>query len=224
MKIKDYTPENRPVERMIEKGSDTLSDAELLAIILKTGTKNKNVLELANQVLSKFPINSIDNLEISELTEINGIGKVKASQIKAIYELHKRLSGRKNILKEDIKVYAPSQIYEYLKEDIGNKLQENLVAIFLKGNNIISKKIITIGTDSQTLISHKNIISLALRERAQALIIAHNHPSGEAYPSREDISETQKLSRISKELDICFLDHLIVTKEGYFSFKEKGMM
>jgi len=224
MKIKDYTPENRPVERMIEKGSDTLSDAELLAIILKTGTKNKNVLELANQVLSKFPINSIDNLEISELTEINGIGKVKASQIKAIYELHKRLSGRKNILKEDIKVYAPSQIYEYLKEDIGNKLQENLVAIFLKGNNIISKKIITIGTDSQTLISHKNIISLALRERAQALIIAHNHPSGEAYPSREDISETQKLSRISKELDICFLDNLIVTKEGYFSFKEKGMM
>ena len=224
MKIKDYTPENRPIERMIAKGSNNLSDAELLAIILKTGTKNQNVLELANQVLSKFPINSIDNLEINELTEINGIGKVKASQIKAVYELHKRLATKGSILKEEIKVYAPSQVYSYLKEEIGNQLQENLIAIFLRGNNIVSKKTITIGTDNQTLISHKNIISLALRQRAQAIIIAHNHPSGEAYPSREDISETQKLSKISKELDICFLDHLIVTREGYFSFKEKGMM
>ncbi len=224
MKIKDFTPENRPMERMIEKGGDNLSDAELLAIILKTGTKNQNVLELSNLVLSRFPMNSIDNLEINELTEINGIGKVKASQIKAIYELHKRLSGKQHLLKEELKVYAPSQVYSYLKEEIGNKFQENLVALFLRGNNIISKKIITIGTDNQTLISHKSIISYALRERAQALIIAHNHPSGEAYPSREDITETQKLAKISKELDICFLDHLIVTRDGYFSFKEKGMM
>jgi len=224
MKIKDFTPENRPIERMIEKGGDNLSDAELLAIILKTGTKNQNVLELSNIVLSKFPMNSIDNLEINELTEIKGIGKIKASQIKAVYELHKRLSERKNILKEELKVYAPSQVYSYLKEEIANKFQENLVALFLRGNNIISKKIITIGTDNQTLISHKSIISYALKERAQALIIAHNHPSGEAYPSREDITETQKLSKISKELDICFLDHLIVTRDGYFSFKEKGMI
>jgi len=224
MKIKDFNPENRPIERMIEKGSNNLSDAELLAIILKTGTKNQNVLELSNLVLSKFPMNTIDNLEINELTEINGIGKIKASQIKAVYELHKRLSSKRSLLKEDLKVYAPSQVYAFLKEDIGNKLQENLIALFLRGNNIISKKTITIGTDNQTLISHKSIISYALRERAQALIIAHNHPSGEAYPSREDIAETQKLSKISKELDICFLDHLIVTRDGYFSFKEKGMM
>ncbi|MEI8364274.1 MAG: DNA repair protein RadC [archaeon] len=224
MKIKDFNPENRPMERMIEKGGDNLSDAELLAIILKTGTKNQNVLELANLVLSKFPMNSIDNLEINELTEINGIGKVKASQIKAVYELHKRLCGKQNLLKEELKVYAPSQVYAFLKEEIGNKFQENLVALFLRGNNIISKKIITIGTDNQTLISHKSIISYALKERAQALIIAHNHPSGEAYPSREDITETQKLSKISKELDICFLDHLIITRDAYFSFKEKGMM
>jgi len=224
MKIKDFTPENRPMERMIEKGGDNLSDAELLAIILKTGTKNQNVLELANLVLSKFPMSTIDNLEINELTEINGIGKVKASQIKAVYELHKRLSGKQNLLKEELKVYAPSQVYAFLKEEIGNKFQENLVALFLRGNNIISRKTITIGTDNQTLISHKSIISYALKERAQALIIAHNHPSGEAYPSREDITETQKLSKISKELDICFLDHLIVTRDSYFSFKEKGMM
>jgi len=222
MKIKDFTPENRPMERMIEKGADNLSDAELLAIVLKTGTKERNVLELSNFVLSKFPLKSIDNLEISELTEINGIGKVKAAQIKAIYELHKRFT--KNILKEDLKVYNPAQIYSILREEIGNKTQENLMAILFRGNNIISKKVITIGTDNQTLISHKNIISYAIRENAQGLIIAHNHPSGEAYPSREDISETQKLAKIAKELDICFLDHLIVTSEGYFSFKEKEMM
>jgi DNA repair protein RadC len=222
MKLKDIAPENRPLERLTQKGPGSLSNSELLALILKTGTKNHNILEISNQILSKYSFSDLENTSITELSSIKGIGIVKASQIKAIIELYKRIS-IKNI-KEDLKVYSPKTAYDILKHDIENQDREILIALYLKGNQVVSKKIITIGTNNQTLISEKEIIRQAIKENAQGIIISHNHPSGEAYPSKEDKIATEKLKDICKKLDFTFIDHLIITKEKYFSFKENNLI
>lgn len=222
MRLKDIAPENRPLERLSREGERSLSNAELLALILKTGTKENNILDISNHILSKYTFQELENVTIKELLRIKGIGIVKASQIKAIIELYKRISIKNINLSE--KIYSPKTAYEILRHDIENKEKEHLIALFLKGNQVISKKIITIGTDNQTLISEKEIIREALRENAQGIIIAHNHPSGECYPSREDRLATNRLKEISKSLDINFLDHLIITSEKYYSFKENNLL
>lgn len=222
MRLKDIAPENRPLERLSRDGEKSLSNSELLALILKTGTKEYNILDISNQILSKYTFQELENVSIKELLEIKGIGIVKASQIKAIIELYKRISV-KNI-KDTEKVYSPKTAYEILRHDIENKEKEILVALFLKGNKVISKKIITIGTDNQTLISEKELIREALKENTQGIIIAHNHPSGECYPSREDKMATSRIKEIAKLMDINFLDHLIITNEKYFSFKENNLL
>lgn len=220
MRLKDILPENRPLERLKALGTNSLSNTELLAIILKTGTRNTNILEVSNQVLSRYSFKDLENTSITELTKIKGIGEVKASQIKAIIELYKRISIKS--IKENQKVYSPKTAYEILRHDIENLEKEVLIALFLKGNEIVSKKIITIGTDNQTLISEKEIIRQAIKENAQGIIIAHNHPSGECYPSREDKIATTRLKEACKNLDFTLLDHLIITSKEYYSFKENN--
>lgn len=222
MRLKDIAPENRPLERLSREGEKSLSNAELLALILKTGTKENNILDISNYILSKYTFQDLENITIKELLKIKGIGIVKASQIKAIIELYKRIAIKNINLNE--KIYSPKTAYEILRHDIENKEKEYLIALFLKGNQVISKKIITIGTDNQTLISEKEIIREALRENAQGIIIAHNHPSGECYPSREDRLATNRLRDIAKSLDVNFLDHLIITSEKYYSFKENNLL
>ncbi|NCP72289.1 JAB domain-containing protein [archaeon] len=222
MRLKDIAPENRPLERLSRDGEKSLSNSELLAIILKTGTKEYNVLDISNQILSRYTFQDLENISINQLLKIKGIGIVKASQIKAIIELYKRIS-IKNI-KTSEKIYSPKTAYEILRHDIENKEQEHLITLFLKGNEVISKKIITIGTDNQTLVSEKEILKEALKENAQAIIIAHNHPSGECYPSREDKIATTKIKEACKLLEITFLDHLIITNQKYFSFKENNLI
>jgi len=222
MKLKDIAPENRPLERLSRIGEKSLSNSELLAIILKTGTKEYNILDISNQILSKYSFKDLENVSINELRKIKGIGIVKASQIKAVIELYKRIS-IKNI-KQNEKIYSPKTAYEVLRHDIENKEKEYLIALFLKGNEIISKKIITIGTDNQTLFSEKELLKEAIKENAQGIIIAHNHPSGECYPSREDKIATQRLKEACKLLDVSLLDHLVITTEKYFSFKENNLI
>ena len=221
MKLKDISPENRPLERLLNKGPESLSKAELLAIILKTGTREKNVIDLSNYILSNFSYSSLQKSSVNELKLIKGIGNSKAAQIKAIFELNKRFQSHKINYKE---IYNPKQIYEYIKYDLKYKTQEHLLAIYLRKNKIISKKLINIGTSDQTLISHKEIISGAIRENAQGIIIAHNHPSGDPNPSREDILATKKLQKIARDLEMSLLDHIIISKNNYFSFKEKGII
>lgn len=222
MKLKDISPENRPLERLLKYGVNTLSNTELLALILKTGTKDNNILDISNKILSRYSFKDLENTTITELKEIKGIGKVKASQIKSIIELYKRISEDKN--KDFPKIYSPKTAYEILRYDIENQEKEILIALYLKGNQLISKKIITIGTDNQTLISEKEIIRQAIKENSQGIIIAHNHPSGECHPSREDRLATNKLKEVCKNLDFTFIDHLIITKTEYFSFKENNML
>lgn len=221
MKLKDISPNNRPIERLVLYGERNLSTAELFAIILKTGTRNKNIVDLSNELLSEFTINNLANSTISELKSLKGIGVVKAAQIKAIFEIHKRINDFKI---EKKKLFKVDQVYDLIKEDLKNKEQENLLTVFLKNNNFISKKIITIGTSNETLISQKDIIRYAIKENANAIIIAHNHPSGNRLPSQQDKLETNKLIKIANQLNISVLDHLIITKDGFFSFKQNNLI
>ncbi|MCK9293117.1 MAG: DNA repair protein RadC [archaeon] len=222
MRIKDIPLENRPLERLLEKGPETLSTAELLAIILKNGTKGNNIIDLSNLILSKYPINKLKNCSITELDSIKGIGKVKACQIKAIFEINKRINLKET--NNDLKIYSPKQVYDIIKYDLEEKTQEHLIAVYLKGNKIVSKKLINIGTDDQTLISAKEIVKTGIQENAQAIIIAHNHPSDINQPSHQDKVTTRELEKSLKLLDIKLLDHLIITKDKYFSFKENNLL
>ena len=221
MKLKEISPSNRPMERLVLYGERNLSTAELFAIILKTGTRNKNIIDLSNELLSKFNINTLSNCTITELKSLKGIGVVKAAQIKAIFEIHKRINDFKI---EKNKIFKVDQVYDLVKEDLQDKEQENLLTVFLKNNNFISKKIITIGTSNETLISQKDIIRYAIKENANAIIIAHNHPSGNKLPSQQDKLETNKLIKIANQLNISVLDHLIITKDGFFSFKQNNIL
>jgi DNA repair protein RadC len=219
MKLKDYCPENRPLERLIYYGSETLSTSELLAIIIKTGTKENNVLSLSNIILSKFNLEKLSQATIKELQEIKGIGKTKAAQIKAIFEISKRIS----CYKPDYltKIFSPKDIYNYLISDYLNYPKEKLIVTCLNlKNEIISKKIISIGTEDQTLFSTKEIINFAVREGANGIIISHNHPAGVAIPSTYDKVATDNLKKACKIIDIQFIDHLIFSDSGFYSFKE----
>ncbi len=221
MRLKDISPDNRPLERLESLGTESLSNAELLAIILKTGTKGNNIIDISNQILSKHSIEKLPHCSITELCLIKGIGRVKASQIKAVFELHKRILNFKNNSK---KIISLSQIYKLLKPDLENKSQEHLITIFLNNNELISKKLITIGTSSNTLISQKDILSQALKENANALVIAHNHPSGDCRPSKEDLLATSRLKKSARALDIHLLDHMIFSKDNVYSFRQNNIL
>jgi DNA repair protein RadC len=171
-------------------------------------------------ILGKFNINELNNISISELLEIKGIGKIKAAQIKAVFEISKRINFYKN---ENLhKITKAKDAYDYLKRDFLNKDQEHLIAIYLDSNTkIISKRIITIGTNNQTLISNRDISYHAIKEKARAIIIAHNHPSNDCYPSFEDKQATRDLKKALSLLEIELLDHLVITDNNYYSFKEK---
>jgi DNA repair protein RadC len=219
MKLKEYCPDNRPLERLISFGAENLSNSELLAIIIKTGTKENNVLSLANIILSKFNLEKLSQATIKELEEIKGIGKTKAAQIKALFEISKRITCYRSNL--STKVFSPRDVYNYLNSEYLNYPKEKLIVTCLNlKNEITSKKTITIGTDDQTLFSTKEIINFAIRESANGIIISHNHPAGVAIPSTYDKIATEKLRKACELIDLQLIDHMIFGKEGYYSFKE----
>lgn len=229
MKIKEMSVENRPLERLQTFGAESLSQAELLALIIKTGTKENNVLNICQEIFSKFHLKDIGNVSITELQKIKGIGKVKACQIKAVFEISKRiLSQEIKTLKspeEKTKIVCPKDVYELLFPVFFEVLQEKLVAIFLTHrNDVIDYKVITTGTSNQTLISSKDILLEAMKRKADGIIIVHNHPSGICEPSIDDKQATEALKKAARLMDIQLLDHIILSGKESFSFREKGMI
>lgn len=229
MKIKEMSQDCRPLERLLSCGPESLSQAELLALIIKTGTKDNNVLDICQEIFSKYPLKEIGNISITELRKIKGIGKVKASQIKAVFEISKRiLSSEKKILKsptEKTKIVCPTDVYNLLFNVFFGQTQEKLIAIFLSHrNDVIDYKTITTGTSNQTLISSKDIVLEAMRHGADGIIIAHNHPSGICEPSIDDKQATEMLKKAAKLMDIQLIDHVIISENETFSFREKGLI
>lgn len=208
---------DRPREKALLYGVETLSNAELIAVLVCTGNKNDDVLKLSQNIINDAgSLSNLSNYSIQELQKFNGIKKVKAMRIKVAFELHKRIEKERNQTK--LKVQSLSEVALFFKSSLVNVHQENLMLLLLNNSNeIISIKNLSIGSENSVLFSINNIISITLKMNASRLIIAHNHPSNNINPSNEDIERTNELKLLSSVVGIDFIDHLILTEYGYFS-------
>lgn len=223
--IKFWAEDDRPREKLLLKGKNALSDAELLAIIIGSGTRNKSAVELAREILSSVENNlhQFCRLQLSDLTKFNGIGEAKAINILAALELGRR---RKDVdVSQKTFVNSASIVYEHLKPYMMDLSHEVFYAIYLnRKNEIIKTSMISSGGMTSTLVDGKIIFGEAFACKATAYIISHNHPSGQKFPSQQDIDLTKKLKKFGEYVDLQLLDHLIFTDNGYFSFAENGTL
>lgn len=220
-KIKELPLNDRPVERLINNGSESLSNQELLAIILKTGTKDLSSKELALEILKKRDIKSLVNIRLEELLSIKGIGIKKAAILLATIELSNRMTEKVDTLKT--KMNKPSLLFEYYKDRLKNKNQEYFYAVYLdlKGK-IIKDKLLFIGTINYSIVTPREIFKEAYLVEASSIVIIHNHPSGDVIPSINDLETTHKLIEVGNILGIKVVDHIIIGKEKYYSLSENG--
>ena len=220
MRIKDISLENRPRERMLRDGVTVLSDAELLAVILQKGTYRENVLEMSQRLLSRFRLDQLANLSLTELQQIRGIGPAKAMQIKALFELNKRvqLSGRAELI-----LKSPQEVFNYTRQRLKENTQEQFLVLLLgTKNQLLKDELVSLGTLNSSIIHPREIFKSAIKESAHTIILVHNHPSGDPAPSAEDEEVTERLSACGKLLNIKVIDHVILGKTTYYSFKEEG--
>lgn len=222
MRIHDLDPDERPRERFLRSGVSALSSAELMALILKTGTKGKNILETCNELMGRYGLEHLADLSVSELQENEGIGPAKAMQIKAVFELHKRLHYRRNTNK---KVRSARDIFEYMNGRVPDESKEHLFLLHLSTKNqIMRHDIISVGTLNASLIHPREIFKAAIRESSHAVILVHNHPSGDVEPSNADKEVTNLLREAGSILQIELLDHVIIGRDAWFSFREHAML
>lgn len=219
MKIKDLPQVDRPREKLEKYGVERLSDAEVVAILVRTGIVGKNVIELSRQVLKTISKIGVEKISMADLLEIKGLGKTKAGQIIASIELGRRLLKDK---KSEL-LLSPENVWNEMK-DLRESKKEHFVVFYLDTRNqIIKREIISIGTLNASLIHPREVFEPAIKNFTAQIIIAHNHPSGEVEPSEEDIAVSRRLIEASKILDIEILDHVIVSKSGYKSMKESDL-
>lgn len=225
IKIKDIPINDRPIERLINNGVETLSDEELIAILLKTGSKEASSKTLASILIKEIDgIKNLKNITLNKLIKIKGIGKVKAATIIACIELSKRINKKIDTL-YNLKITSPDIIYEYFKEKLKDKKQEYFYSIYLDNDKkIIGEKLHYIGTVNHSLIHPREIYKDAYLCSASAIILIHNHPSGNITPSKEDISTTSNLTQIGNLFGIKIIDHIIIGTNSYFSFVENGII
>lgn len=216
---------DKPRERLYMYGSENLSNEELISIILKTGTKNMSVKEVALKLLEVVgDINKFRDVGINTLMKIDGIGKVKAIEIKAALELGKRVyMNNENI--EKIFFNSADVIYKYFYDILVDKKQEYFYCVYVdtKGK-YIDKKCLFIGTINSSIVHPREVFKEAYLLSANGIICVHNHPSGDSTPSKEDISITKKIKEISIIHGIKFIDHIIIGRDNYFSFYENNML
>ena len=218
--IKELPKVERPREKLIQYGPEKLSNSELLAIVLRSGTKDENVVELANKILKRFNSNELPNLSFDDLKDYPGLGPAKACEIVACFELGKRLLKDKKA-----QIYLkPKEIWEELK-DLRDHKKEHFVIFYLDSRNQeIKREIISVGSLNANLVHPREVFEPAVRNLAAQIILAHNHPSDDPEPSEDDLEITKRLVESGKILGIEIVDHIIVVKNGFLSFKEKNLI
>jgi len=222
MKIKDLPKIDRPREKLIAKGPQNLKDEELLAILLRTGRKGKNVLEVAKQILRKYSKKRLLKLAYEDLIKIKGINSAKACTILAAGELIKRAL---NIGEVTLPVIHSTKDVIAQAVYMRDKTREHFMAIYLNARNeMIFKKPMFIGTLNANLVHPREIFQEALKQNAASVILVHNHPSGDSEPSQDDLEITKRIIEAGKIMGIDVLDHVIITKNKIFSFKEKNLI
>ncbi|WP_339254904.1 DNA repair protein RadC [Sporosarcina sp. FSL W8-0480] len=224
MMIRDVHIADRPRERLIRQGAASLSNQELVAILLRTGTKEESVLLLANRILNSFDkIQDLKNATVEEMTAVKGVGQAKAVQLLAAAEIGKRIYRRHSEGRYVIK--SPEDAAAYLMTDMSSLLQEHFVALFMNvKNEVLHKQTIFIGSLNSSIVHPREIFREAVKRSAASIIVAHNHPSGNPSPSPEDIEVTKRLVEAGSIMGIELLDHLIIGDHRFISLKEKGYM
>ena len=216
--LRDLHKDDKPREKLLHKGVQALKNDELLAILLGSGVQGKDVRKLSKEIVSLMD-RGFDTLTLKTLCDIHGLGIAKASQILASLELSKRYLIRTNRRITDAK-----DVYDELHK-YANRQQEHFLTITLDGaSHIINTRTVFIGTLNQSLVHPREVFADAIADRAAGIIIAHNHPSGTLEASRADVAITQRLMEVSKLVGIELLDHVILSKQGYFSFSDEGLL
>lgn len=224
--IEKLPANDRPYEKLELLGSENLTNSELLAIIIKTGTKEENCLEISRKILTSnleniSDLEYLNNLSFAELKKFKGIGRVKAIQIKAVLELAKRISNTN--INNKYRITTPKDIFDLVSDSYIGKKQEIIKTIILDNSNkVLSIVTNAIGKTSSIEIGVKEILSEPLKQMASAIVLVHNHPSGNLTPSRNDINFTNKINEYANTFEIRLIDHLIIGKNEYLSLKEKG--
>jgi DNA repair protein RadC len=209
---------DRPREKLEQRGVKSLYDEELVAILIGSGIKGKGVFEIS-KTLTKLLKEKKGDVKLSELEKIEGIGKSKACQIVAAIELTKRL------MSEEENKISNARDVERIVSDLKNKKQEYFVILTLDGaNNLIQRHTVFVGTLNQSIVHPREIFANAITDHAASIIFIHNHPSGNLKPSDDDIKTTSRLIKAGKIMGIKVLDHIIVSKKGYFSFNDNGLI
>jgi len=217
-RISELNSIDKPREKLTKRGVKSLKNFELLAILLGSGTKDKDVLKLSREIIKLFE-DDFENITLDKLMSIHGLGQAKASQILSAVELSKRY-----LIKQNKKITCAEDIYDELQE-YKNKKQEYFIVITIDGaSHIIEKRVVFIGTLNRSLIHPREIFADALTDRAAAIIIAHNHPSGQLEASREDITVTKRVKESAELLGIDLIDHIIFTNKKYLSLRDEGLV
>lgn len=222
--LRDLPHEERPRERMMQYGAESLSHAELLAILLRTGTRNESAITLAQRILNHVgQLRYLHDMSVTELTAIRGIGDAKALQLKAGLELGRRMS--RSRLEDALQVRRPQDAADLLMESMRYYDKEHFICLFLNTKNrIMAQETVTIGILDASLVHPREVFKAALKCGAASIICAHNHPSGDPTPSPEDVALTRRLVEAGEIVGIELLDHLVIGDNQYVSLKERGLM
>ncbi|MFK6999661.1 RadC family protein [Flavobacterium oreochromis] len=223
--INQWAEDDRPREKFLTKGKIALSDSELLAILIGSGTRNESAVQLCQRILASANnnLNQLGKLSIQQLIEFKGVGEAKALSIAAALELGRRR--KEEAIEEITTITSSSQVYSLMQPVIGELPHEEFWVLFLNNSNkLIYKTQISKGGITGTIVDTRLVYKLAFDHFATGIILLHNHPSGRLNPSEADIKLTKKIIEAGKHLDILVLDHLIITEKAYFSFADENLL
>ncbi|MCG6913868.1 DNA repair protein RadC [bacterium BMS3Abin03] len=222
--VKELPLDDRPREKLILRGSQNLTDAELLAILLRTGTKGKSVLGIAQEIINKeVNLSVLASKSLDSLTKIPGIGKDKAATLLAAFEISRRIQSQSKLFSNK-KISSPMDVAEIFIPLLRDELKEKFIVVCLNSaNRIIKQETISIGNLNSSVVHPREIFKVAIDSSAASIILIHNHPSSNPDPSNEDISVTKKIVESGKIMDIPVFDHIIIAGGAYTSFVEKRL-
>ncbi len=224
--VRDIPTQGRPRERLLKFGAEVLTSEEILALILGRGVSGRPVLDMSRELLHKFgDLKGVINASVDELCEVRGMGVAKAAQIRAVYEIKRRVEGFSEKQKKTV-VTRPEDIVRLLRSRLLGKEKECFLVVPLNRRNVVleNEEIISMGTLDSSLVDAREVFRKAIVKRAASVIIAHNHPSGNTEPSAEDIEITRRLVKAGNTLGIEVLDHVIISDDGYTSLKSRRLL
>ncbi len=224
-KVKDLPFEDRPREKLLKQGASSLTDAELLAIILRTGTKGNSVIQVAQELIKEFGnLSALASESVDRLMKIAGIGRDKAVSLMAAFEISRRVQSQSKWFKNK-QIKSPEDIAEIFIPLLVDEMKEKFIVICLnQANKIIKYVTVSEGILNSSLVHPREVFKAAIEQHSASVILLHNHPSGNAEPSNEDISITKKLCESGKILDIPVRDHIIIAGTNFTSFAKKGLL